>query len=665
MTNLRRCAFLFMLAGLVFVMPVRAGEIDEPDTKVLESDSELMQEIDRHKEDSYFQDIVISPDRKKVEVDGEKQSFSEAFDLTEKKTDQILSSDKKTMDWLSDQEYETEEKKDGEILVTAPYQSKRIIVKGMLKEDFGAEFIYRDKEFSETVLQFDTAQKAREVCEKLNRLYGEDKAMPDLIVSSEKVSQASSMSGCLSWGGSYMGFNKIKSTVPASCSKQKVTVAIIDGGYNKSSPLVRGRKISRHSKAFWGNSSNLWDVYGHGCHVTGIISDLTPSNVELMILKVSDYEGNAPLLYLKKAISYARRHGADIINLSMGIQLRPWQKTHYLDSVIDQCYNNGCPVVVAAGNDNVNVKNTYPANYSRVITVGALNTLHSLAAYSNYGNKIDFVAPGSDIESSDLRGSADNLICSGTSMAAPHITAACAYIKMMKPRLSAYGVFRELKAYSKDLGKAGKDNSYGWGVPKISAIYKKGIRNAAYVTVHPGRVKIRSVRNEGKGIRVTWKKNIYTSKYVLYRKTGGGSFRRIRVIDGANVTSFIDRKVKQGKTYRYRVRTYKLGYYGKVSNYRTVMRLGSLKVGARKKKAGSIRVAWKKKKGSGQYQVQYSLTKTFRKRRTFTLSSGKNKKIIKNLKRGRTYYIRVRSRNKKGSVVSYGAWSGVRKVVLK
>ncbi len=63
--------------------------------------------------------------------------------------------------------------------------------------------------------------------------------------------------------------------------------------------------------------------------------------------------------------------------------------------------------------------------------------------------------------SADYKGSLTLRAMSGTSMAAPHITAAIAYLKMMQPNLSVKGVCRELELYCRNLG-AKKYYGRGW-----------------------------------------------------------------------------------------------------------------------------------------------------------------------------------------------------------
>lgn len=82
------------------------------------------------------------------------------------------------------------------------------------------------------------------------------------------------------------------------------------------------------------------------------------------------------------------------------------------------------------GSKGVVVRYCYPACYSKTIAVSAIDSSRQLANYSNRGSAIDFTAPGSGIVSAYYKGNFATM--SGTSMAAPHITAAIAYLKMRR-----------------------------------------------------------------------------------------------------------------------------------------------------------------------------------------------------------------------------------------
>ena len=85
-------------------------------------------------------------------------------------------------------------------------------------------------------------------------------------------------------------------------------------------------------------------------------------------------------------------------------------------------------------------------------------------------------------------------------------------------------------------------------------------------------------------------------------------------------------------------------------------------------KKKSLLIKWKKLKGVSGYEVQYALNKKFtksKKSKTLT-SASKVSFTVKKLKRGKTYYVRVRAYNKgTGGSKAYGKWSKVKKVKIK
>jgi len=87
----------------------------------------------------------------------------------------------------------------------------------------------------------------------------------------------------------------------------------------------------------------------------------------------------------------------------------------------------------------------------------------------------------------------------------------------------------------------------------------------------------------------------------------------------------------------------------------------SIKVTAQTKKA---KVTWKKVSHATGYQVQCSTSKKFNKNKK-TSSTNKLKKTIKGLKKGKTYYIRVRAYSMDSGMRYYAPWSSVKKVKIK
>ncbi|MEL6284727.1 MAG: S8 family peptidase [Pseudomonadota bacterium] len=148
---------------------------------------------------------------------------------------------------------------------------------------------------------------------------------------------------------------------------------------------------------------------------------------------------------------------ADIINLSIGLfEFCPAS----LQDAITAVTERGVVVVSAAGNARVPTEFYAPAGCQNVVTVAAGDARGQITPYSNYGDEVDILAPGGDLTRDDnadgrpdgvlstkrANGCADPVTgisvesCNyafeqGTSMAAPHVSAALALLKSRDPDL--------------------------------------------------------------------------------------------------------------------------------------------------------------------------------------------------------------------------------------
>lgn len=146
---------------------------------------------------------------------------------------------------------------------------------------------------------------------------------------------------------------------------------------------------------------------------------------------------------------------ADIINLSIGLfEFCPASLQDAIDSVVER----GVVVVSAAGNARVSTKFYAPGGCQNVISVAAGDARGQIAPYSNFGEEVDVLAPGGDLLRDDNGdGRPDGVLSTksssncydpvtgegvdncfyayeqGTSMAAPHVSAALALLKARNP----------------------------------------------------------------------------------------------------------------------------------------------------------------------------------------------------------------------------------------
>ena len=274
-----------------------------------------------------------------------------------------------------------------------------------------------------------------------------------------------------SWGAGAMGLDLFRNStaVQKHTAGRKVVVAVLDTGADLTVDVLKKRGISKNSFDFVNSTKKITDVTrgasaGHGTRVATLLDDLLPENAEIMVLRVFDETG-ATQTTVRLALQYALEMGADVINMSMG-----WdQGEHYsfLDDVLVRAYGDGVPVICAAGNSSQSAATEYPANNGTTIAVSAVNRSLNYDQRSNYGDKIDFTAPGAELT---LIAPGNQVVTGrGTSFAAPHIAAAAAAVLLSDPNLSVPQLYDALKANATDLGDQGKDWLYGWGLPQLAS----------------------------------------------------------------------------------------------------------------------------------------------------------------------------------------------------
>ena len=273
------------------------------------------------------------------------------------------------------------------------------------------------------------------------------------------------------WGISAMGFDLLLDAASGgdSCFSEPVLVAVLDSGCDTGHAAFEGR-ISPDSRSFLDYDAGIADEGGHGTSVASVIAAATPANVQLLILRVNGPEGFATDDQFLDAILYAIEMGADVINMSIEITT-PEPVTddfRVFGEGIRRCRENGIPFVVGAGNEKMDTAYFYPAGDTDAIAVSAVRRDGKQENKSNYGAAIRFCAPGAEIRVAGA-GTGDGYILSGgTSLAAPCIAAAAAWVKMLRPDASVDEVCQMLASCALDLGVEGRDDVYGEGMPQIS-----------------------------------------------------------------------------------------------------------------------------------------------------------------------------------------------------
>jgi serine protease len=298
-------------------------------------------------------------------------------------------------------------------------------------------------------------------------------------------------------------------------------VAVLDSGvayerfgrYRRAPDLRRSTFVRPYD--FIGKDRHPNDVFGHGTHVSGTIAQTTNNrlgtagiayNAKIMPLRVLDANGEGDSAAIARAIRYAARHRADVINLSLEFpaEVRAAEIPDVL-SALRYAHRRGVVVVAAAGNQ-ADIAVAYPARAQSVIAVGATTVTGCQADYSNAGTDLDLVAPGGGADAPNTDSAWDAAHCSpdsigrpivqqtfirgvrrfglprsyeGTSMASPHVSAIAALVIATK-RLGANPSPRDVEAHLEaSVRPTDRPDRYGAGLLDAGAALRPAVAPVA------------------------------------------------------------------------------------------------------------------------------------------------------------------------------------------
>ena len=252
---------------------------------------------------------------------------------------------------------------------------------------------------------------------------------------------------------------------------KNVTVAVIDSGLDLAHPdgpqyiWTNDKEVPDNGKDddnngyiddvngwnFIDENNDLKDLRGHGTVVAGIIAAKTNNGMGIaginqgaviMPLKVADKNGNTNSLNIFRAIKYAVRHGAKVINVSLGAN----GVSELERLAINFARASGVLVVVASGNSGADLSGYGPSSAPSALTVGAMNFDGSRSTVSNWGPNNALMAPGEEIYSLHSKdapwdgpsGTKERLYTklSGTSFSAPMVAATASLLLVKDPKLT-------------------------------------------------------------------------------------------------------------------------------------------------------------------------------------------------------------------------------------
>jgi thermitase len=220
---------------------------------------------------------------------------------------------------------------------------------------------------------------------------------------------------------------------PLTLGSSDVTIGFVDTGIDlANTEFVNRIKIANGCNIVGGNSSPI-DDNDHGTHVAGIATAALNNGVgiagvcptaTILPVKVLDASGSGTIAQIAQGYMFAADNGADIINASLGGT--DFSQTE--QDAVNYVLGKGKLFVAAAGNSGDQGDHLfYPAAYTGVIGVGAVDSSDVYQSWSQYGSWVKVAAPGVHVYSTYPNG--QYAYDDGTSMSCPHVAGALALLK--------------------------------------------------------------------------------------------------------------------------------------------------------------------------------------------------------------------------------------------
>ena len=223
-----------------------------------------------------------------------------------------------------------------------------------------------------------------------------------------------------------------------------VRAYIIDTGIRFSHSQFGGRASSGFDAVDGGSAD---DCHGHGTHVAGTVGGSTygvAKGVSLIGVRVLNCSGSGTNSGVIAGVNWVTgNHQAGqpaVANMSLG-----GGASSALDTAVRNSIADGVSYAVAAGNGNAlgiaqNACNSSPARVAEAMTISATDSSDRKASWANYGNCVDWFAPGVSITSAWYNSNTATRTISGTSMATPHTAGVAALYLQSNPSATASSV---------------------------------------------------------------------------------------------------------------------------------------------------------------------------------------------------------------------------------
>ena len=419
---------------------------------------------------NYFENIAINFDVKKVKRDGTDTTLKEEFGISESEEATILSSIDNLREFLSGSTYEIARKENNIVYIKNEYQTKKILIicneKIEKNNSFNAKNIVQMPSGT-YILEYDTKKRARAAEEYFSEKNGY-KVLKDEISFVQQINDESQTmygddhndlpEGVNARSTIDMGLDNFKRVINENGNPNEIIVSTIGYGIQKDSNYFNER-ISERYYSFIDGKKDVSETISQGSRIAEVIVDSTADNVKILPVKIVNDKGCTCLSAVINAIEYSTRY-SDIICYEIVNK-----QNEAIDRALKNAYKEEKPVCAVTTKGN----SVYPASHETTISTASVNRNFEIATYSGKGTFIDFAASSTDIREIFSGGSSVSR-WSGVQYSNACLAAEIALLKTYNKELKIKDIYNELIKYCQDYGTTGKDDDYGYGVPKFGAI---------------------------------------------------------------------------------------------------------------------------------------------------------------------------------------------------
>lgn len=262
----------------------------------------------------------------------------------------------------------------------------------------------------------------------------------------------------------FLGFFDVIETIRSLTLEKdrRPVIAIVDTGVDDKHEDLKDVMWSdnegHHGRDLVKNDNEPMDEHGHGTHVAGLAAAASENGIgisgigraQIMAVRVLDSSGATSTDVVANGIIWAADHGADVINLSLGGEVKEYSPV--LLEALTYAINKNVLVVAAAGNDGLELSEKFrmePAGLAKeirgLISVGSVDSeSNKISEFSNFSSAyVELLAPGAVNSAGDhtdgllstVPGRIKYSRMAGTSMATPVVSGAAALI-IARQRLS-------------------------------------------------------------------------------------------------------------------------------------------------------------------------------------------------------------------------------------